>query len=92
MAARGSVLIEHGYQLMPDGKIVPKPCRPKTQGEARKYIVQIFDKNRWDERDRRKYMEMHDVEPKNVEDLSADEIRLLLKSMEDAQMILFRED
>ncbi len=91
MVARGSVLIEHGYQLMGDGSIVPKPCRPRTKGEAREYIVEIFDGNQWDERDRRKFLEMHGVELKDDEELSVEEMRIILDAMEKSRMILFND-
>ena len=88
---RLSVLIEHGYQLMSDGRVIPKPCRPKKKGEARAYLNEVFERNGWDERSRFKYMEMHGVEPKDVEDLSVEEMRIVLGAMEKSKMILFND-
>ncbi len=85
-----SVLLGHGYMLL-DGKTVPKPFRPKTLGDAKRAIAAAFEKNRWDERSRFKYLEIHGVTPKEVNALSLGECRTILAAMEKSRIVLFQD-
>ncbi|CAN5354067.1 hypothetical protein BH10ACI2_BH10ACI2_00160 [soil metagenome] len=85
-----SILVKHGYMVDTDGQTVPKPFRPKTVGDAKSIVNSIFDKNKWTERDRLKYLEMHGVEPKQVEALQPGEVRTIVAAMEQSHMVLFQ--
>lgn len=77
------------------GHIEPKAFRPKSLGEAKRLIADTFDKqgpDGWDDHNRRKYLEMKGVEPKDVSELSVEECRIILVGMSKSQMIIFRED
>lgn len=84
-----NVLLKHGYMLLPNGQTVPKPFRPKTLADAKRMIAAAFERNRWDENSRRKYLEMHGVTPKEANALSLAEARQIIAAMEKSRIVLF---
>lgn len=85
------VLARHGYMKTGDGDMRPKPYRPKSIGDARALITEVFERNKWDERDIRVYLEMKLGPQKAFESLTPDEVRIVLAAMEKSKMLIFRE-
>ena len=73
---------------MPQG---PRPFRPETLGEARQLIQKTFDRQRWDERSQRFYLNNLGLQPRPVAELDLDACRLVLARMERSRMIIFAE-
>lgn len=86
-----TVLVKHGYQKLADGSVEPKPYRPKTIGDAREIVRQVFERNKWDDDDRRRYFKMKSIDAERLDDLSGDELRVVIGDMEKAKMVLFNE-
>lgn len=72
-----------------DHGIQPKHYRPKTAGDARQLVEEIFNRNRWDERSRLKYMELKGIEPKPLEKCTIEDLRILVAAMDKAHMVIF---
>lgn len=84
-----SILTKHGYSQTTAGNVRPKPYRPKSIGDGRKLIFEVFERNRWDEDAQARYFAMKDIEARRLEDLTADDIRAVIGFMEKARMVLF---
>src|SRR5204862_3291565 len=86
MTDRDASKLLHG---MPQG---PRPFRPETLGEARQLIQKTFDRQRWDERSQRFYLNNLGLQPRPVAELDLDVCRLVLARMERSRMIIFAEE
>jgi hypothetical protein len=65
--------------------------RPKTKGEARKQIEEIYRLNDWDSDEQRRYQTRMGLEAKPLDEYGIDELRLILKDFEDSRMVLYRD-
>jgi hypothetical protein len=82
------------YTRIDGGGLRPKQYRPKTVGDARRLIIEVFSRQReegWDERDIRVYLEGKGVPKARVEDLSPEETRAVMDALERASMIIFND-
>jgi hypothetical protein len=80
-----------GYTRGPHG-VEAKHFRPKTRNEARRLVVEIFARqgpDGWDERSQATYMKMHGVEPRPVEELEVEELRILVDAMDKSHLVIF---
>jgi hypothetical protein len=62
---------------------------PTTLGDARSLISATFVKNRWDDRDRRFYLNSKGIRPKEIDELDRDDCRTILEAMQKSRMIIF---
>lgn len=72
--------------------IEAKHYRPGTRNEARHLVAEIFAKqgsDGWDERSQRYYMAKLGIEPKPVDELSVDELRIIIDAMDKSHMVIF---
>jgi hypothetical protein len=69
----------------------PTP-RPKTLGDARRLIKETFERNRWDERAQRYYMNNLGIRPQPTEELSLEDTRTILDRMGRSHMIIFEQE
>lgn len=73
--------------------IIPdlKATRPETIAAARGLIARIFAENRWSEDEQRRYLKMLGYDC-GLETLSVEGVRDVVSDLENARMVVFRED
>ncbi len=86
-----TVLEKQGYVKSADGALRPRPYRPSSIGDARKLINEVFERNRWDRDDQARYFKMKGIEATRLEDLTAEDIRTVISSMENSRMMNFQD-
>lgn len=77
-----------------EGQVAPKPFRPKSIGDARALITQVFAKqgtDGWDETSIGSYLRIKGINASTVDELSPDDVRRVVKEMELSRMVLFRD-
>lgn len=84
-------LINHGYQIGPSGQPELKPMRPRSIGDARKQISQVFDRLKWDADSQKRYFALKGVDANKVDDLTPEQVRSVLGFLEASSMILYRD-
>jgi hypothetical protein len=67
-----------------------KNDRPRTLGEARAQIREVFEVNGWGESEKRYYLAALGISGSGPETLSAVETRIVVADMEKTRMILFK--
>lgn len=87
---KDAALARLGY-LSRNGVYEARPRRPRTLAEAKSLIEQTFDRNKWDGDDRKRYLAMKNVEPKEVKDLTLDETRTVIAALEKSHMLLITD-
>ena len=65
-----------------------KASRPQKISEAQKLIEITFEEQEWDEKEQQDYFAMIGVAGAK----NADDVRLIIKDMEDSRMILFKDE
>lgn len=87
-------LTNHGYAIGPDG-VLPKPYRPKSIGDGRMLIKQVFARqgiDGWDVGQQVTYLRNHGIDASSVNDLTPEQVRTCLREMEEnSRMISFRD-
>lgn len=76
------------------GGVRSKQYRPTTRGDARQLITEVFARQReggWDERDVAVYLEGKKVSARKVEDLTPDEMKIVIDALEKAAMLIFAD-
>lgn len=65
-----------------------KDIRPKSIQEAKTLIAKVFRANRWNEQEQQTYLMRLGLKGR-LRELSADEVRLVVKDLADSRMVLF---
>lgn len=76
------------------GGVRSKQYRPTTRGDARQLITEVFARQReggWDSRDVRVFFEGKGIAASSVDELSADQLRVVIDAMERNRMIHFAD-
>lgn len=66
-------------------------ARPAPVSDAKRLIAKIFDENRWDADEQRRYLKLKGYNAE-LDRLTPEGVRAVIAAMEGSRMVIFRKD